>query len=63
MCAQVGDILSIIDKPSAQESSWWRAKKEFEVSFILPYSLVIVIRTLYNTSSGKQLIRVWSPAS
>ncbi|ESN97242.1 hypothetical protein HELRODRAFT_85587, partial [Helobdella robusta] len=29
----VGDILSIIDKPPSNESSWWRGKKEFEVGF------------------------------
>ena len=35
---QPGEVLSIIDKPSSEESSWWRGKKKFEVG---PNSLEI----------------------
>ncbi|XP_067935828.1 GTPase-activating protein CdGAPr-like isoform X2 [Watersipora subatra] len=30
---EVGDMLSVIDKPEPRESSWWRGKKKFEVGF------------------------------
>ncbi|KAF6021027.1 hypothetical protein EB796_020674 [Bugula neritina] len=29
----VGDMVSVIDKPGLQESTWWRGKKKFEVGF------------------------------
>ena len=31
VCMQVGDIISIIDMPPSDESSWWRGKHGFEV--------------------------------
>lgn len=34
---QVGDIVSVIDMPPYEESSWWRGKREFEVFSIILY--------------------------
>ncbi|XP_014665344.1 PREDICTED: rho GTPase-activating protein 32-like, partial [Priapulus caudatus] len=30
---EVGDIISVIDMPSTEESGWWRGKRGFEVGF------------------------------
>ncbi|XP_046852157.1 rho GTPase-activating protein 32-like isoform X2 [Xenia sp. Carnegie-2017] len=45
---EVGDIVSVIDMPPVEESSWWRGKREFEVGFF-PSQCVKVIGD--NTSS------------
>ncbi|KAL8594254.1 hypothetical protein ACOMHN_044198 [Nucella lapillus] len=39
---QVGDIVSLIDMPSRQETKWWRGKRGFEVGFF-PSECVEVI--------------------
>ena len=31
----VGDMVSIIDMPQAQESTWWRGKKGFQVRCVV----------------------------
>jgi len=28
-------MVSVIDKPGLQESTWWRGKKKFEVHYLL----------------------------
>ncbi|KAH8023235.1 hypothetical protein HPB51_011678 [Rhipicephalus microplus] len=35
---QVGDMVSVIDMPPADESMWWRGKRGFEVSYCQPIS-------------------------
>ncbi|KAK7499835.1 hypothetical protein BaRGS_00008926, partial [Batillaria attramentaria] len=39
---QVGDIVSVIDMPPAEDTIWWRGKRGFEVGFF-PYECVEVI--------------------
>ena len=40
--SQVGDMISVIDMPPAEESVWWRGKRGFQVGFF-PYECVQVI--------------------
>ncbi|XP_063392420.1 GTPase-activating protein CdGAPr-like [Cydia fagiglandana] len=39
---EVGDMISIIDMPGPQESTWWRGKRGFRVGFF-PHHCVAVI--------------------
>ncbi|KAH9383102.1 hypothetical protein HPB48_023837 [Haemaphysalis longicornis] len=48
---QVGDMVSVIDMPPADESMWWRGKRGFEVSYKLVYHAELV------THSGASLLR------
>lgn len=35
---QVGDIVSVIDMPPKEDTTWWRGKHGFQVCFFCPYS-------------------------
>lgn len=39
---QIGDMISVIDMPPAEESVWWRGKRGFVVGFF-PSNCVAVI--------------------
>ena len=43
MYLQVGDMVSVIDKPDPHESTWWRGKKKFEVSHSFFRHLILLI--------------------
>jgi len=44
----VGDIISIIDMPPSDESSWWRGKRGFEVTV----TLFVEVYTTYAWSNS-----------
>ena len=45
ICLDVGNMISVIDMPPADESFWWRGKKELEVSgsFVSLFGLLLGI--------------------
>ncbi|XP_028406295.1 rho GTPase-activating protein 32-like [Dendronephthya gigantea] len=56
---EVGDIVSVIDMPPYEESSWWRGKREFEVGFF-PSQCVKVIGDTSATVAPQKLTPVAS---
>jgi hypothetical protein len=47
----VGNMISVIDMPPADESIWWRGKKELEVGFF-PAECVDLIRSNFATATN-----------
>ena len=47
---EVGNMISVIDMPPVDESSWWRGKKELEVGFF-PSECVELIKSNHHLSS------------
>lgn len=48
---QVGDMISVIDMPPADESVWWRGKRGFDVGFF-PMECVEVISSANGNANG-----------
>jgi hypothetical protein len=49
-------MISVIDMPPAEESIWWRGKKELEVGFF-PAECVDLIRSNFSNSSNDNFNR------
>lgn len=47
---EVNNMISVIDMPPTDESSWWRGKKELEVGFF-PYECVELIKMTHPLPS------------
>ncbi|KAK2191607.1 hypothetical protein NP493_50g04042 [Ridgeia piscesae] len=50
---EVGDIISIIDMPPSDESSWWRGKRGFEVGFFPSDTVEVISEKVPQSVSSK----------
>jgi hypothetical protein len=54
---EVGNMISVIDMPPAEESIWWRGKKELEVGFFPADCVDLIKSNFLNSNSSDQMNR------